>query len=151
MYFDDAPYSHVGICKWMGDRLWAIEMWTYGIQVIPLSRRFSEQKEFCIVRPKNKSLEQLSEGLNQVLNKVETFTKYDYLLLPRIAFYKKTGINLGVLGEGRRYICSELAQYYTNSLQIRAYEDIELITPYDFIRFSNSDEIDVLYDNTINI
>lgn len=150
LYFDESRYSHVGMVKWMGDRLWAIDMWYYGIEVVPLSRRILAQKEFCIVRPKNKTEEQLNEGLEKVLGKVETYAKYDYFLLPRIALYKKTGINLGALGERSRFVCSELAQFYTNSLQIRSYEDIELITPYDFIRFATTDEVEILFDNTIN-
>lgn len=148
MYFDDARYSHVGVCKWMGERLWAIDMWYYGIEVVPLSRRM-DTEEFCIVRPKNKTEEQINNGLNLALSKVDSFTKYDYFLLPRIALYKKTGINLMALGKRDRFVCSELAQYYTNSLQIRAYEDIDMITPYDFIRFANTDEVEILFDNTI--
>lgn len=150
MYFDKAKYSHIGMVKCMGDRLWAIDMWYYGIEVVPLSRRIMTQKEFCILRPKNKTHEELNIGLEKIIGSVETYTKYDYFLLPRIALYKKTGINLGVLGERSRFICSELAQYYTNSLKIRCYEDIELITPFDFLRHKNDDEIEVLFDNIVN-
>jgi hypothetical protein len=146
LYFDNARYSHVGMVKSMGGRLWAIDMWTYGIEVVPLSRRIYNQKEFCIIRPKNKTEDEINNALEYVLSKVETYAKYDYLLLPRIAFFLKTGIVLGRIHNNSRLICSELAQLYTDKLKINCYNDISFITPYDFIRYADTNEVEILFD-----
>jgi hypothetical protein len=146
LYLDNAKYSHVGIVKLMGGRLWAIDMWNYGIEVVPLSRRIYSQKEFCIIRPKNKTQEEINSALEYVLSKVETNPKYDYLLLLRIAFFLKTNIPLGKLINNSKLICSELAQLYTNKLNLFCYNDIFFITPYDFIRFADESEVEILFD-----
>lgn len=145
-YFDNAYYNHIGMVKKFGDRLFTIDMWTHGIEILPLSRRVGGYLNFCMVRPKNKTPEEINIALEQVLQLVDRDEKYDYGLLPRIALYKKTKINLGVLGSRDRFICSELAQFFTNKLDINCYKDIDMITPQDFIRHANEDEVQVLYD-----
>lgn len=145
-YFDDAYYNHIGIVKKIGDRLFTVEMWTKGIIFIPLSRRMASYSDFCIARIKDKSQEDFSSAIDLLIEKIERDVKYDYFLLPRIAFYKKTGIDLVGMGSRERNICSELAQTFTNSLKIRCYEDVNLITPQDFLRKKDDNEIEILYD-----
>lgn len=145
-YFDSAYYNHVGIVKWIGSRLFTIDMWTRGIEIIPVSRRMNEYDEFCIIRPKNKSLDITNLAIESVFEKVERDTHYDYFLLPRVAFLKKTGIDLVGMGKKDRFICSELVQYFTDNLNINCYKEIDLITPQDFIRYKDENEVEILHD-----
>jgi len=144
--FDNAYYNHVGMVKKVGDRLFTVEMWTKGIHFIPLSRRMDSYNDFCVVRVKNKSHDEFSSAIDLLIQQIERDVQYDYFLLPRVAFYKKTGIDLVKLGSRNRNICSELAQTFTNSLKVRCYEDINLITPQDFLRKKDDDEVDILFD-----
>lgn len=132
-YFDDAHWNHVGMVEQIGDRLVTIEMWTKGIQLIPLSRRVASYKEFAVLRP-IATQEEKAKGLLELIDCWDRDEEYDYWLLPRIAFYKKTGINLKALGKNKRNICSELAQKYTNAIGLSCYKDLLLPTPQDFIR-----------------
>lgn len=145
-YFDSAFYIHVGVVKKIGERLFTVEMWTHGIQIVPLSRRMDSYDEFCVIRVKNKTVEQLSSAVDLLIEKIERDVKYDYGLLPRVAFYKKTGIDLVGMGSRDRNICSELAQTHTNKLSVRCYEDVSLITPQDFLRYKDDSEVEVHYD-----
>jgi hypothetical protein len=145
-YFDDAYYNHIGIVKWIGNRLFTIDMWYEGIEILPLSRRIKGYKDFCVVRPKDKSPQLIDVSIDSVFEKVERDTQYDYFLLPRIAFYKKTGIDLVGMGKKSRFTCSELAQYFTNNLEINCYKSINLITPQDFIRHKDDNEVEILFD-----
>lgn len=144
--FDNSYYNHIGVVKKVGDRLFTVEMWNKGIHFIPLSRRMDSYEHFCIARVKNKTQEEFSSALDTLIEKIERDVQYDYFLLPRVAFYKKTGIDLVGLGSRTRNICSELAQTFTNSLKVRCYEDTNLITPQDFLRKKDDDEIEILYD-----
>lgn len=145
-FFDKAYYNHISIVKCVGERLFTVEMWSHGIQFIPLSRRIDSYDEFCIVRIKNKSQEQFLSAIDGLLEKIERDEKYDYELLLRIAFYKKTGIDLVNLHKNNTFICSELAQLFTDDLGAECYKEVELITPQDFLRKKDDNEIEVLYD-----
>jgi len=146
IYFDSAYYNHVGMLKWINSRLFIVEMWSEGIQFIPLSRRMKGYDNFCVARVKDKTQEEFLSAIDCLLEKIERDMKYDYLLLPRIAFYKKTGIDLVGLGKRNRFICSELAQSFTNSLGVDCYKDVSLITPQDFLRKKDDNEVEILYD-----
>lgn len=145
-YFDDAYYNHSGIVKKIGDRLFTIDMWDKGIEFVPLSRRIKNYKEFCIVRAKDISSETLTNAVDSLFEKIERDTKYDYFLLLRIAFYKKTGIDLVNFGKKSRFICSELCQYFFDKLKIDVYKNINLITPQDFIKHKDINKTEILFD-----
>lgn len=144
-YFDDAYYNHSGIVKKIGNRLFTIDMWDFGIEFVPLSRRMKKYDEFCIVRSKE-TFSETTNAINFLFEKIERDTKYDYLLLLRIAIYKKTGIDLVNFGKKSRFICSELCQYFFDKLKIDVYKNINLITPQDFIKYKNISKIDILFD-----
>ena len=145
-YFDNSFYNHIGIVKWIGNRLFTIDMWTHGIEIVPLSRRMKGYDKFCIARIKDKSVDFIDKALDSVFEKIERDTKYDYFLLPRIAFYKKTGIDLVGLGKIDRDICSELCRYFSNNLEVDCYKNVNLITPQDFIRKKDDKEVEILFD-----
>ena len=143
-YFDDnASWSHIGIAKWVGKRLFTIEMWDYGIEFIPLSRRIDSYTDFSIIRPVNINPQIIDAGLDATLGLVEKDEQYDYLMLLRIAILKKTGINLVKLKEKHTFICSELAQYFCNQIGVTCYENLSPITPQDFIRHLDKKQITI--------
>lgn len=151
-YFDDAYYSNICVVKWVGQRIFIVEMFREGIRFIPLSRRMKFYDNFCIVRiMKVIGHEKMLLAIDSILEKIERDTKYDYFPLLRIAIYKKTGIDLVGMGKRGRLICSELAQSFTNSLRVRCYKGVELITPQDFIRKSDPNEVEILYDSSPKI
>jgi hypothetical protein len=133
-YFDDAHFNHIGIAKWVGKRLFTIEMWNKGIDFIPLSRRMNTYIDFSVIRPNDVNPKLIQDGLDATLGLFESDEQYDYLMLLRIAILKKTGVNLVNLKEKNTFICSELAQYFCNQIGVTCYEKISPITPQDFIR-----------------
>ena len=150
MYFDDAQYNHISVVKWIGKRVFNIDMWYHGIEINPLSRRMLyDYKRFCCIRPLGVEKELINNAIENILEKVEALRRYDYWLLPRIALLKKTGIDLTRFGRGDRYICSELIQTYTNDLRIESYERLKLITPQDFLRFADVTSVEILYNEPI--
>lgn len=150
-YFDKAYYNHAGVVKRIGDRLFTIDMWHFGIEFIPLSRRINDYEYFCVVRPKEKDDELIKKSVDSLFEKVERDTQYDYFLLPRIALLKKTGIDLVGMGKRNRFICSELCQYFTNNLEIDCYKNVNLITPQDFIRNADENQVEILFDTSPKI
>lgn len=142
-YFDNATWSHIGMAKWVGKRLFTIEMWDCGIDFIPLSRRIDSYVEFCVIRPSNINPQLIQSGLDATLGLVESDEQYDYLMLLKIAILKKTGINLVNLKEKNTLICSELAQYFCNQIGVTCYENLSPITPQDFIRHIDKNQITI--------
>ena len=144
-YFDNDYYNHTGIAFWLKDRLFTVEMWSNGIQIIPLSRRVKSYNNFCFLRPMVNE-QKIKDGIYDMISKVERDIKYNYALLPRIALYKKTGIDLVGMDNRKRDICSELVQQYTNVLGLDCYKDAKLITPQDFLRLINTTNVSIFFD-----
>lgn len=144
-YFDDAYYNHIGVVWKLGDsdRLLTLDMWSGGLDLIPLSRRMEGYSDFCILRPKT-TQKVIKSTIDSLIKEWEsTNVRYDYWLLLRIALIKKTGIDVTGLGKNKNFVCSEFAQKYTNKLGFSTYNDIKLITPQDFIRYVD-DNFDVI-------
>lgn len=149
-YFDSAYYNHVGVVvkSEQFDRLLTLDMWTEGLACVPLSRRMAGYKDFCILRPQVDPVI-VDSAIKKIMQSWDgRDIKYDMLLLLRIAMIKKTGIDITGLSNKERYICSEFAQYYTHSLGLENYDQIDLITPQDFLRYKN-DSCVTLLDNQI--
>jgi hypothetical protein len=149
-YFDDAYYNHVGIV-WKLEtggeveyRLLTLDMWSEGLTLKPLSFRMVGYEDFCVLRPKV-SKTTIKTALNTAINEWEASDiKYDYLLLPRIALVKKTGIDLTGLGSRKKFVCSEFGQEYFTNIGIMSYADIKLITPQDFLRYIDLKKVELL-------
>ena len=136
-YFDKAYYNHIGVV-WIPEksgRLLTLDMWSGGLDCIPLSRRMSGYDDFCIMRPKASQL-LTNETVKTVLGMWDgRDVKYDFGMLLRVVFSKKLGMDVTGLSKRTRFICSEFAQYYVHLLDISTYDNIDMITPQDFIRF----------------
>jgi len=136
-YFDKAYYNHIGVV-WTpekSDRLLTLDMWSDGLACIPLSRRMSGYDDFCILRPKTTE-SNIEDSIKKILSYWDgTNVGYDYGLLLRFVIVKKTGIDLTGLSKKKNFICSEFAQYYTNLLGFKTYDEVDMITPQDFMRY----------------
>lgn len=147
-YFDKAYYNHIGVA-WRPegcDRVLTLDMWSGGLDCIPLSRRMNGYGDFCILRPKVKQ-EIKNAAVGVVLEDWDgRDIKYDNTLLLRIAIIKKTGIDISGLGKKDKYICSEFAQRYCDLIGLRTYASLNLISPEDFRRFID-ENFELLYDD----
>lgn len=134
-YFDKAYYNHIGVA-WIPEnsgRILTLDMWSQGLACIPLSRRMSGYSDFCILRPKVTALQSI-EAIKTSLGMWDgREVKYDFGMLLRVAISKKIKIDISS-SKKNRFICSEFAQYYTSVLGITTYDEIDMITPQDFIR-----------------
>ena len=146
-YFDSATYNHVGVV-WKPedvDRILTMDMWSDGLDCLPLSRRMEGYADFCILRPKVKS-EIIQSAIQSAIEQWDgRDIKYNFFLLLRIAIIKKTGIDVTGLGSKNRFICSQFAQFYTNLLGLSTYTNIKLITPEDFRRYID-ENFELIYD-----
>jgi hypothetical protein len=138
-YFDKAYYNHIGVA-WIPEnsgRILTLDMWSAGLDCIPLSRRMSGYDDFCIMRPKVSTLASI-EAIKTSLGMWDgREIKYDFGMLLRVVFSKKFGIDIRS-SKKNRFICSEFAQYYVHLLDIHTYDDIDMITPQDFMRGKDS-------------
>lgn len=144
-YFDNAQFTHVGVV-WHPERTshkLTLDMWTTGLTCLPLKRRVSIYDEFCIIRP-NKPTFVLDSVINDLLYEWDgSNIKYDYMLLLRIAIYKKLKLSPS-MGRGKRFICSEFAQRYAEMIGLTSYLNNKLITPQDFLRMINTKECQII-------
>ena len=146
-YFDKAYYNHVGVVFQSEGHNMIIDSMAHGVKPDFLSERMKGFIDFCVISPK-KTPDEINAALNGAFQKGDSGTKYNFLLLLRIAIIKKTGIDLSGLGSDQREICSQFANYYTDCLGIKCYKNIPFITPQDFLRHRDSAEMDVLFDES---
>lgn len=147
-YFDKAYYNHIGVVWRPEDtnRVLTLDMWSNGLDCIPLSRRMAGYKDFCILRPKV-SNDKTESAIRLVMDDWDgRDIKYNYMLLFRVALIKKTGIDLTGFGNKDRFICSQFVQRYCDLLGLKTYSMINLITPEDFRRFID-DNFELIYDD----
>ena len=148
LYFDKAYYNHIGVV-WRPqgvDRVLTLDMWTEGLDCVPVSRRMEGYKDFCILRPKVSNLK-IESAIAESLEEWDGRNiKYDNSLILRIALIKKTGIDISGLGKKGNFICSEFAQYYCDLLGLKTYSMINLITPEDFRRYID-ENFELIYDD----
>jgi hypothetical protein len=145
-YFDNAYYNHTEVALEVNSRLLCIGSNRSGVKPDFLSNKIAEYVDFCVLRLLVPDLH-IALGLYKSIERGEIRTFYDFLLLPRIALVKKTGINISSLGSKDRDICSEFSRYYANAAGVDCYNNIELITPQDFVRFANTDKVSLLFND----
>lgn len=141
-YFDRATYTHTGIAIEIYEKIFVLDMWTQGIELVPLTKRNKIYPTIKILRP---SKEKLIKGFVKYMIGLwanNRDIKYDYFLLLRIAIAKRLGIDIFVWGKKNKFICSELVQEYCN-LFTDEYNNFDLITPQDFIRYKSDNLIEI--------
>ncbi len=147
-YFDDAYYNHIGIVFESEGHLMIIDSNRQGVKPDFLSERIRKYSDFCVLPPQ-RSEEEINNALGKAFERGDEGDKYDFLLLPRIAIVKKLNIDITGLGSQKRDICSEFVRFYTDSLNINCYKNIPLITPQDFIRYRNNQEVSLLFNDSM--
>lgn len=145
-FFDKSYYDHCGIITTISGRFFTIDIINSSYYFVPLSRRMKQYEEFCILRSVNKNDEQISNAVNFVVDKFERDIKFDILFFLKTLFFKRTGVDLFRVERKNRIICSQLCQYFFSKLDISNYKTCNLISPQDFIRLINDDEVDLLFD-----
>ena len=146
-YFDSAYYNHIGVIFQSEEHFFIMDSTRKGVAPDFLSERIKGYADFCILSPK-RTPEEINAALKQVFERGDIGTKYDFLLLPRIAIYKKLGLDIKKWGSDKRDICSEFTRYYTNDLNINCYKDIQFITPQDFLRHRDPQEASLLFNDS---
>jgi len=149
-YFDDAYYNHIGVVFESENHFFILDSNRKGVAPDFLSERINGYADFCILSPK-RSPEEINKALDVAFDRGDVGTKYDFLLLPRIAIQKKFGFDIKKWGSQDRDICSEFTRFYTNALNLKCYKDIPLITPQDFIRHRDKEEVSLLFNDSIVI
>lgn len=148
-FFDDSYYNHVGVGFLMncedGDglktRVMVIDSNGDGVQPRFLSERITGYSDFCVIRYL-KHPKELERALDIAFDRGEVGTRYDFLLLPKIAAYKIAdkfrkliGIkpkNRVIDADKKRDICSEFAKLFVSELG----QDVsQILTPQDFERY----------------
>lgn len=147
-YFDSAYYNHAGVVVKFNDRFLILDSVRKGVKPDFLSERMNEYQDFCVLSPIRTDTE-INKALDMAFDRGDSKTRYDFLLLPRIAILKKLKIDFTGWGSDGRDTCSEFAKYYTDCLNIRCYEDIHLISPEDFIRYRDAREMNISFNDQL--
>ncbi len=143
-YFDKAYYNHIGIIDKHRNDFIIIDSNAQGVKPDWLSLRLGEYIDACVIRPIRPQHE-LDWAIEDVSRKAAKGIKYDYALLPRIAISRKFGVEVKRLGSDKRDICSEFVKRYTSVLGIECYNKEGWITPQDFLRYLNPNEIEIIW------
>lgn len=139
-FFDNAEFTHIGVCFECNKRLMIIDSMGNGVHPDFLSIRIKTYDDFLVLRSRN-SRAGINLGVEKAFVKAEEGIKYDFALLLKVAFKRKFGINTKRLGSSKRDICSEWVRRYTNMLNISCYNTDNIITPQDFMRLLSNVEI----------
>lgn len=144
---DKAYYNHVGVAYWIGDRLFIIDAWDNGTELVPMSRRMDVYADFCLIRPKNVPINAMRAGINHLLNRVEKNETYGWWGLIRRLIWIKTKFNIGWINRKRKPVCSDVARDFLVDIGETDYAKVILPSVQDLIRFATS-EVEILYDNS---
>lgn len=133
---DNAYYNHVGMIKQDSDRLLILDAWTKGIGQVALSDRINDYDggDFCILKF-NLPYKVRDRGIKWCTNQIGYNRGYDHFTILRQLLALKAGIDIKLIGNPNKYICSEFFQEYTKQLGLKNYESSGLITPQDGIRY----------------
>jgi len=157
-YFDNAYYNHAGLVMRLGSRLLILDSNGVGVHPDFLSLRMDEYVDFCIVRINNGfSQTEIDSCVNRVIDRSESSRiKYEWSLLPKVAIARKFGIKLKFNDEENRDICSMFTddRYLAQSAGIKCMEkakaEQEWITPQDTLRYLDTSELTLLFDDRKN-
>lgn len=156
-WLDNAPYNHAGLVFEAHGRKFVMESTHSGVNPRLLSVVFKKEKytNFCIIRPKGWSEEQVSVALERVFDDSEQVINYDHKLIFQIAIKRLFNWNVSMDSQ-RLDICSEFARRYTRFLTAPVADNFEMptmpntfITPWDFVLYAR-DKFEVLFNDYHN-
>lgn len=145
-YFEDGYYSHVGIVKWINERVFTIEIWNNQIILYPLSKRMKNYHNFYILRAKNKTEEEISLAINTIFEKVDNKSMVSPIKKFLITIYRELGISLFNTKNNIQNLSSELVKTFTNKLSIKSYTHIQNIKPKDFMSNADEEEMEIFFE-----
>lgn len=151
---DNAYYNHAGVAYWIGDRLFTIDAWDNGTELVPLSRRIKVYKDFCVIRKTEVNAIELRTACNNLMNRVERDEPYGWAeLVRRLIWMKVINKNNRLawienwINKKRRPVCSDVARDFGVDFGIKCYKDLVLPTPEDLKRFADKSEVQILWDD----
>jgi hypothetical protein len=147
---DGAYYSHTGIAYWVDDRLFIIDAWTNGVELVPMSRRMKIYKDFCLVRKNKFKKIEMEVAIGNSLNRVERDEVYGYWGLLRRLVKLKLKLDAKWINKKRRPVCSDIARDFLNDLGCICYLNVKLPSPQDIERYADPLEVSVLYEERIS-
>ena len=137
---DKAYYSHVGIAKWQDERLFIIDAWTNGVELVPMSRRMNIYSDFCVVRKKEIKEYTLKASFGVLFEKIERDQKYGYeglwMRLLKLKLHIKTRFNSTF-----KEVCSDVACDFLITLGCSCYQPVQLPSPEDIKRRASTRRI----------
>jgi hypothetical protein len=153
-WLDNAPYNHAAVVFEAHGRKLVLESTGHGVNPRFLSVVMEKEKytNFCIIRPKAWTEDQMLSALNATFDSAEKVINYDHLLLAQIAI--KRLFDRTVEWKSQRMdICSEFARRYARSFPDPKADNFEMprmpnsfITPWDFVLYAEPN-FEVLWDD----
>lgn len=153
-WLDNAPYNHAGLVFEAHGRKFVMESTHSGVNPRFLSVVMKKEKytDFCIIRPKAWTLEQINTALEAAFDASEQVIDYDHKLIVQIAIKRLTNRNVRMDSQ-RLDICSEFTRRYARLLANPIAENFEMprmpnefITPWDFVLYADP-HFDVFFDD----
>ena len=153
-WLDNAPYNHAGLVFEAHGRKFVMESTGSGVNPRFLSVVMKKEKytDFCVIRPKTWTVEQISTALESAFDASEQMIEYDHKLILQIAIKRLTNRNVRMDSQ-RLDICSEFARRYARLLADPMADNFEMprmpnefITPWDFVLYADP-HFDVFFDD----
>ncbi len=149
---DNSYYNHASIVYWLGDRLFTVDAWDNGTEIVPLSRRIKQYDDFCIVRKNNITPQELRFACSNLISRIEKDEPYGWLeLVRRLIWLKVLNKNNKFsnienwIAKKRLPVCSDVAREFGVDLGIVSYKSLILPTPEDLKRHAQESETTVLW------
>lgn len=155
-WIDSAYYNHTGIAYWLGERLFTIDAWSNGTELVPMSRRMDTYDDFCLVRQKDVSISQMRVAISNLYNRIEKDEPYGYwglilrlihIKLKKKEYHRLAAIVKKIAGSRIYPVCSDVSCDCGIDEGNESYKKIELPSPEDLIRYVDPNTTDILFND----
>jgi hypothetical protein len=152
-WLDKAPYNHAAVVFEAHGRKLVLESTGHGVNPRFLSVVMKKEKytNFCIIRPKHWTEEQMRIALSATFDAAEEVIEYDIWHIAQIAVKRLFDRTVDWKSK-RKDICSEFARRYARSFDPKP-DNFEMprmpnsfITPWDFVLYADPN-FEVLWDD----
>lgn len=153
-----AYYNHTGIAYWLGERLFTIDAWSNGTQLVPMSRRMNAYEDFCIIRKNRMDMGGLRNALNNLFNFIEKNKPYGGIgLIKRLLYirchnifewlFKIKALTPEQVNYDKNPVCSDVSRMFGVDDGLTSLKAIILPSPEDLRRYIDKTEATVLFDD----
>jgi hypothetical protein len=153
-WLDNAPYNHAAVVFEAHGRKLVLESTGHGVnpRFLSVVMEIEKYTDFCIIRPRQWSEEQILTALSATFDSAEKVIEYDHWLIAQIAI--KRLFDRTVEWKSQRMdICSEFARRYARNYTAPQADNFEMprmpnsfITPWDFVLYAEPN-FEVLWDD----